>query len=80
MVKKISKEMKKTQDIMQEIRTEDTIRLRKRIEELIDLANIDRKKIFETKKLREEQLNELEIQLIKNQSALEILKILTETK
>jgi len=71
---------KKTVDNMNEVRIEDTIRLRKKAEELINLALEDKKKLSETYKTRKEQIAVLETQLLKNQGALDILKILLEDK
>ena len=71
---------KKTVDNMNEVRIEDTIRLRKKAEELINLSLEDKKKLSETYKTRKEQIAVLETQLLKNQGALDILKILLEDK
>ena len=74
--KKLSKKQKDTLDDMKVSREEDNIRLRKRIEELIKQSDEDRKKLLETKQIREEQLQTLNIQLIKNKGAIDILMIL----
>ena len=69
---------KVTKDNMNKARIEDTIRLRKKAEELVSLAFEDKKTLAETYKLRKEQIATLEIQLLKNQGALDILTILLE--
>ena len=78
--KKVTKKTidKKTVDNMNEVRIEDTIRLRKKAEELVKLTFDDKKKLSETYKTRKEQIAVLETQLLKNQGALDILKILLE--
>ena len=75
---KLSKKSKKTSSDMKKVRVEDTIRLRKKAEELVSLTFEDKKKLVETYKLRKEQLAVLETQLLKNQGALDILTILLE--
>jgi len=74
--KRISKKQEETLKDMQETRNEDSVRLRKKAEEFIVQVKEDRKKLIETKKLREEQLQTLNIQLLKNIGALDILNIL----
>jgi len=79
-VNKLSKKSKKTSSDMKKVRAEDTIRLRKKAEELVSLTFEDKKKLSETYKLRKEQLSVLETQLLKNQGALDILIILLDIK
>lgn len=54
--------------------------LRKKANDLMESLNKDRLKLLDVKKKRQEQLDILNIQLLKNTSALELLKILLEEK
>jgi len=73
---KISEKQASTLKDMKKTREEDSIRLRKKVEQLIQQAEQDRKNILEIRKTREEQLQTLNIQLLKNKGAIEILQIL----
>lgn len=75
---KKKKVVKATKDNMKKVRAEDTIRLRKKAEELVSLTLEDKKTLKETYKTRKDQISVLEVQLLKNQGALDILKILLE--
>ena len=77
-MKKVTKKIKQTQIRMQETRQEDTVRLRKKAEELIVHANEDVKFIIETKKKLLEEIKALDVRLMKTNGALSILKILLE--
>jgi len=76
--KSLNKKQKKTSKEMLKIRKEDTVRLRKKSEELIKSINEDRAKLVDIYKKRQEQIRTLETQLLKNQGALDILKLLLE--
>jgi hypothetical protein len=70
----------KTLKEMKESRNEDSIRLRKEAEELIEQCNNDVLIINETRKKLQDQINALNVKAIKTEGALHILKILLESK
>lgn len=79
-MKNISKKIKDTQNSMLETRKDDSVRLRKKAEELISQANIDVKFLLETKEKLIKELDNINLKLIKTNGALHILKILLEDK
>jgi len=72
--------MEDTQKEMQEARVEDSIRLRKKAEELIASANEDVKLLLKSKEDLTNNLLDINTRLIKTNGALSILKILLEDK
>ena len=72
--------MEDTQKEMQEARVEDSIRLRKKAEELITSANEDIKLLVKSKEDLSNNLLDVNTRLIKTNGALSILKILLEDK
>lgn len=72
--------MEDTQKEMQEARVEDSIRLRKKAEELITAANEDVKLLLKSKEDLTNNLLDINTRLIKTNGALSILKILLEDK
>jgi hypothetical protein len=72
--------MEDTQKEMQEARVEDSIRLRKKAEELVAAANEDVKLILKSKEDLTNNLLDINTRLIKTNGALSILKILLEDK
>lgn len=79
-MKKLSKKILDTQKQMQESREEDSIRLRKKAQELIESAEKDKKIIIATKNELQKQINAHEVRLLKTEGAIQILKILLEDK
>lgn len=67
---------KKTKAAMAKVREEDTIRMRKKVEELFKHSQEDQIIILKTIKQVKNQLNNLREQEIKNSGALAILQIL----
>jgi hypothetical protein len=59
---------------------EDTIQLRQKIENMLNLTDADKKFLLDTKTKLINELNKINIQLIKNDSATLILKKLIEVK
>jgi len=72
--------MEDTQKEMQEARVEDSIRLRKKAEELVAAANEDVKLLLKSKEDLTNNLLDINTRLIKTNGALSILKILLEDK
>ena len=79
-MKKFSKKTEDTQKEMQESRIEDSIRLRKKAEELIKTAKEDVIFLLKSKEELTNSLNNINTRLIKTNGALSILKILLEDK
>ena len=79
-MKKISKKIEDTQKEMRESRVEDSIRLRKKAEQLIQSANEDVRLLIKSKEDLLNNLNDINTRLIKTNGALSILKILLESK
>ena len=79
-MKKLSKKIEDTQKEMQEARVEDSIRLRKKAEELIASANEDVKLLLKSKEDLTNNLLDVNTRLIKTNGALSILKILLDDK
>ena len=79
-MKKLSKKIEDTQKEMQEARVEDSIRLRKKAEELITAANEDVKLLLKSKEDLTNTLLDVNTRLIKTNGALSILKILLDDK
>jgi len=79
-MKKLSKKIVDTQKQMQESRIEDSIRLRKKAEEMIVAAEDDKKIILATRATLYKQINDLNERLLKTDGAIQILKILLEDK
>lgn len=79
-MKKLSKKMEDTQKEMNVSRIEDSVRLRKKAEELIVSANEDIKFLMKSKEELSEKLLDINMRLIKTNGALSILKVLLEDK
>lgn len=79
-MRKLSKKIENTQKEMQESRVEDSIRLRKKAEELIISANEDVQLLLKSKEDLSNSLIDVNTRLIKTNGALSILKILLEDK
>lgn len=79
-MKKLSKKIVDTQKEMQESRNEDSIRLRKKAEDLIKSANEDIKLLVKSKEELSNNLLDINTRLIKTNGALAILKVLLEDK
>lgn len=79
-MKKLSKKMEDTQKEMKVSRIEDSVRLRKKAEELIASANEDIKFLMKSKEELSEKLLDINMRLIKTNGALSILKVLLEDK
>lgn len=77
-MKKLSKKTEKTQKEMIESRIEDSVRLRKKAEDLITNVNEDIKILLKTKDELSNRLLDINTRLIKTNGALSILKILLE--
>lgn len=72
--------MEDTQKEMKASRVEDSVRLRKKAEELIASANEDIKFLMKSKEELSEKLLDINTRLIKTNGALSILKVLLEDK
>jgi len=71
---------KKTKATMAKVREEDTIRMRKQVEELFKCSQEDQIIILKTIRQVKNQLNTLREQEIKNSGALAILQMLLKDK